>query len=619
MSVTKLCHNIKGDRANMFKTSHSNYLYQFTKSQNYYFRIRLSSFFSNRKGETQQLGYVNSQDYFVASLRTSVFDDAKWLAIFIKRNLVRELAVMSSMKTDFQNDNRQRDAKDQRVSILCDIQSIDLGTRNNIEAAQYAKFKHKLKERFQFLLEKGKALLDADYDDSFVIPRPIPTEKWGDVQEYLGDLVPQEQQKILVNRLCDDSAVDGILVKQFLNSVAMLNKLSAELQLVRNDFNGRFDSDISGLTTEKEAIEVKAALKVFENIHSLQEEETLLSSKVIKHEDSFNYYFEKFLQAKKRALADGSLAKYKYSASLLDKVFPQGFAPSSFSRKDARAVKSMLSELKSHQSKGNSQKELRSKTLNGFLSNYRTFFTWYIREYENDMTNPFSNMSFEIEKDTSRRRSFCDEEVRDILGYEPRHGNEAKHFRKDAFWFPKIALYSGMRLNEISAIPLAHIKEKDGVWYFDLEGLEVKNASSERTVPIAQYLLDLGLLDYVASLKQNGESLLFPQIRSGKAQPGSGGWGDSISRWFNRTLLKNIGIDSDKELSKRLEVCFHCTRRTLITNCVNNGEQHYLIKRIVGHSVDDDVTLGVYSDLSAIPLAKLKKVLDDNLKWHVKH
>lgn len=101
---------------------------------------------------------------------------------------------------------------------------------------------------------------------------------------------------------------------------------------------------------------------------------------------------------------------------------------------------------------------------------------------------------------------------------------------KDAYWFPKVALYTGLRLNKISAIPLAHIKEKDRVWYFDLEGLEVKNASSGLTVPIAQYLLDLGLLGYVNSLKQNAESLLFFQIRLGKVQPGSSGWGDSISR-----------------------------------------------------------------------------------------
>tara|TARA_R110001583_G_scaffold195213_1_gene370518 strand:- start:3523 stop:4044 length:522 start_codon:yes stop_codon:yes gene_type:complete len=49
---------------------------------------------------------------------------------------------------------------------------------------------------------------------------------------------------------------------------------------------------------------------------------------------------------------------------------------------------------------------------------------------------------------------------------------------------------------------------------------------------------------------------------------------------------------------------------------VTNGEEHYLIKRIVGHSVDDDITLSVYADIDQIPLVKLKEVLDKNLTWH---
>ncbi|MEG3767054.1 tyrosine-type recombinase/integrase, partial [Alteromonas sp. 14N.309.X.WAT.G.H12] len=185
------------------------------------------------------------------------------------------------------------------------------------------------------------------------------------------------------------------------------------------------------------------------------------------------------------------------------------------------------------------------------------------------------------------------------------------------YWYPKLALYSGMRLNEMSALPLSHIKQDNGgIWYFDLYGLDVKNEASERTVPIAQYLLDLGILQYINGLKDKGEIYLFPQIRKGVSEPGSAGWGDPISRWFNRTMLKNIGIDSEAELAKRSLISFHSSRRTVISTCVTNGEEHYLIKRIVGHSVDDDITLSVYADMEQIPLARLKEVLDKNLTWH---
>jgi integrase len=157
----------------------------------------------------------------------------------------------------------------------------------------------------------------------------------------------------------------------------------------------------------------------------------------------------------------------------------------------------------------------------------------------------------------------------------------------------------------------------EDIWCFDLIGLDLKNDSSERTIPIAQYLLDLGLLDHIAELRKRGETLLFPEIRVGKDKPGSSGWGDPIGRWFSRTCLKNIGIIKADEKKKGKLVSFHSTRRTLISTCISNGEEHYLVKRIVGHSVEDDITMSVYADIENIPMKKLKEVLDKNLTWHL--
>ncbi len=125
------------------------------------------------------------------------------------------------------------------------------------------------------------------------------------------------------------------------------------------------------------------------------------------------------------------------------------------------------------------------------------------------------------------------------------------------------------------------------------------------------------LLGYIDELKKAGEKLLFPEIRIGKKKPGSAGWGDPISRWFNRTLLKNIDINSEEEKELGRLVCFHCNRRTMISACVKGLAQHHLIKRIVGHSVEDDITLTVYSDINDIPLIDLKELLDKHLTWHL--
>jgi len=61
------------------------HLYRFKDSQNYFIRFRMN-FFKN-------ISYIKDNDYFVASLRTSHHDDARWLAFYIKKNLSKEIAM----------------------------------------------------------------------------------------------------------------------------------------------------------------------------------------------------------------------------------------------------------------------------------------------------------------------------------------------------------------------------------------------------------------------------------------------------------------------------------------------------------------------------------------------
>jgi integrase len=138
---------------------------------------------------------------------------------------------------------------------------------------------------------------------------------------------------------------------------------------------------------------------------------------------------------------------------------------------------------------------------------------------------------------------------------------------------------------------------------------------SRRLVPIAQALLDMGLLNYANKLRSERKSLLFFQIRKGKKKPGKAGWGDPISRWFNRTVLKNIGIDFDKEEKEKKAVVFHSLRHTFVSTCVKKGEQKHLIKRIVGHAQDDEITLGTYSNVNEIDLTLLKELIDRAIVW----
>jgi len=81
--------------------------------------------------------------------------------------------------------------------------------------------------------------------------------------------------------------------------------------------------------------------------------------------------------------------------------------------------------------------------------------------------------------------------------------------RRSRYWVPLIAVWSGMRLNEILQLERGDIKRQDGIAYFDVtdrEELEydptifskrLKNTHSVRKVPVHAQLVRLGLLEWI--------------------------------------------------------------------------------------------------------------------------
>jgi integrase len=595
--------------------SNSTYLYKYKNSSNYFFRIRTGVF--------NQIDYVRSARYFVASLQTSDYEEARWLALFIKSKLM-EINDMDMSNSGFQNDNELlliKGVKDEEHMLLKQKQQ-------GLRAMML--FRKALKDRFEELLKAGKAMIGYELDCNVVIPKSILEEESKDFKQYCEENVPQALKIGLIEGLVppvqnDNGETpsfqnDNDTVRQFAASLSMLNTLVTKLTEFKEEWD---DFSVDGEIEQEPSVgsqqDVNDAVKMFDNIRNGFDEHQ--RAEKLKQDEYFTLAYQAsiFLQEKKENVALKTFEKYERSFVLLLEHFPDGVDLREFTKVQTQSVKHMISNMDKHQNVGKEGGRLAPKTKNGILSNYRTFFSWLDDNTDIDIRNPFSKSAFALLRGTPKRRSFTSLEVKKILSYGFGHGNEAREFRSDAYWYPKIALYSGMRLNELSALPISHIKQTvDGVWYFDLNGLAVKNEASERTVPIAQHLLDSGILIYIEGLKAKGEVYLFPQIRKGVSEPGSAGWGDPISRWFNRTMLKNIGIDTDAELTKRALISFHSMRRTLISTCVTKGEEHYLIKRIVGHSVEDDITLSVYADMDQIPLARLKEVLDKNLTWHKK-
>lgn len=327
--------------------------------------------------------------------------------------------------------------------------------------------------------------------------------------------------------------------------------------------------------------------------------------------------FEVFIKEKMIGVRSATVEGYREKFKLFFSVVDKKFDIRCFDKAQMNLVKQALIHKKSGRAKVTSSASLSEKTLKSYLSNYRTFFSWAVNHVDGIETNHFANIKLESNAISLKRRSFNDDEVRRQLAYKFQMKREAYSMRDDARWCLKISLYSGMRLNEICSLPLSAVRIIENVYCFDLRALKVKNEDSSRVVPIAQYLLDEGLIQHVDRLRKQKKTYLFSQLRKGKRKEPKNGWGDGISKWFSRNVLKNIDIDVEAEKKLGNAVVFHCNRRTMITKCVNNGAHAHLIKRVVGHSLEDDVTLTVYSDVQAIPLRLLKQMLDDNLDWHL--
>jgi integrase len=158
--------------------------------------------------------------------------------------------------------------------------------------------------------------------------------------------------------------------------------------------------------------------------------------------------------------------------------------------------------------------------------------------------------------------------------------------RDALFWTPLIAIFSGMRLEEICALLVDDIREEEGVFVFDVrpgDGKLLKTAASVRRVPVHQDLIAIGLLDWVDDeRRQRGKGKrLFAELKPGGRD---GRYGYSVTRDFGRYRSK-VGI---------VDLDFHGFRHAAITGMQRAFVPEPLLKDIVGHE-DTNGETGRYS------------------------
>ncbi len=157
-------------------------------------------------------------------------------------------------------------------------------------------------------------------------------------------------------------------------------------------------------------------------------------------------------------------------------------------------------------------------------------------------------------------------------------------------WVPLIALFSGMRLEEICRLrPAYDIKAVDGISCFDIcehpDGWTPKSEAGTRVVPVHPVLIELGIERLVAQAKKSRAVHLFPEyerlasIRRKKL-------GAVMTRDFSYLKTKKLDLPKNQVFQS-----FRHTVATALHNA-NPALPRDWIDAMMGHAVDEGESEG---------------------------
>jgi integrase len=230
-------------------------------------------------------------------------------------------------------------------------------------------------------------------------------------------------------------------------------------------------------------------------------------------------------------------------------------------------------------------------TVNKYISDAYAFWDWCFIQDRN-LPNHFAKQKLP-EIGGKKREPFTVDHLNTIFHdpiFTEHEYTQNQIFYPHHYFVPLIGCYSGMRIEEICQMHLSDIKYLDNIWLFDLNremGKKLKNDSSVRKVPIHSALITLGFLDYVQELRDEGETLLFPNlIGKPNEKTGNFSFSNAVTVWFGR-LLKRLEIKTEF-------LVFHSFRHTFGNSYKQIFYEEPVYKELLGHA-HEDMTKGTYS------------------------
>jgi integrase len=170
-----------------------------------------------------------------------------------------------------------------------------------------------------------------------------------------------------------------------------------------------------------------------------------------------------------------------------------------------------------------------------------------------------------------------------------------------AAWLPLLALYTGARLEELCQLTVDDVQQEEGIPFLHITLIldddeapltSLKTDSSLRRVPLHQKHLDAGFLEYVAYIREQNHTWLFPLLTPDTY----GKRGGNFTKWWGLWRGK-LGIGGRHR-------CFHAFRDTFKTACRGALIGEDLHDALTGHAGG-----GVGRDYGSFPLNALNDAM----------
>jgi integrase len=227
----------------------------------------------------------------------------------------------------------------------------------------------------------------------------------------------------------------------------------------------------------------------------------------------------------------------------------------------------------------NLDRVLSDKSVNLHLQYLSGLMRWATLE-ELINGNPAEGLIIKKQKRESEERfAFSDDQLQRLLGKLWK--DETRSVRR---WVPLIALWTGMRQEEICQLRHCDVIERDDIHCFVItrEAGSVKSSSAERIVPIHPWLINKGfLIEVWRPDKEMTNERLWPELRKTKL----GRYSNALCKWFGRYKRKQGFMDS--------RYCFHSLRHTFINAMKQSEVPEPVIRQLVGHQ-ENSITMGRY-------------------------